>query len=290
MRRASCMSLGTAGQRGCRCHPAKCNGKKAAENTAKPALLPHETNGCCPNARQFLLAFPARTDGDALGMDGTQVAVLQQVHLPGPGRLRNSSSVSTACSNMLLHCRPDSHTHLHSAGGASTHHPPTPSWRPHDEVLGGLLQRQHALHRPAEGLGRHVVGDLLGLAAARRGRQGTSGCGGHPTGAMQLRLHSTKIGTPRAACRPRSWSSLTSRAKGSLRISRLVLRWYLRISRSATVPGRKRCGFSVRRQGQGVATQGDSTYVVGSNARRLRRQQLAASGPAAAASAALRTH
>jgi hypothetical protein len=37
---------------------------------------------------------------------------------------------------------------------------------------------------------------------------------------------------------------LTKRAKGIFRMSRLVLRWYLRISRSATVPGRKRCGFS----------------------------------------------
>lgn len=35
----------------------------------------------------------------------------------------------------------------------------------------------------------------------------------------------------------------TSLAKGSLRISKSVERWYLRISRSATVPGRKRCFF-----------------------------------------------
>ena len=33
------------------------------------------------------------------------------------------------------------------------------------------------------------------------------------------------------------------RSKGSLRMSSSVLFWYLRISRSATVPGRKRCGF-----------------------------------------------
>ena len=31
-------------------------------------------------------------------------------------------------------------------------------------------------------------------------------------------------------------------------MSRLVLRWYLRISRSATVPGRNRCGFSAYSQ------------------------------------------
>ncbi|PNT76630.1 hypothetical protein BRADI_1g50821v3 [Brachypodium distachyon] len=37
--------------------------------------------------------------------------------------------------------------------------------------------------------------------------------------------------------------SLTSRWKGSLRMSSSVLFWYLRISRSATVPGRKRWGF-----------------------------------------------
>jgi hypothetical protein len=37
----------------------------------------------------------------------------------------------------------------------------------------------------------------------------------------------------------------TSRAKGSLRISRSVDRWYLRISRSATVPGRYLCGFLI---------------------------------------------
>lgn len=54
------------------------------------------------------------------------------------------------------------------------------------------------------------------------------------------------LGQPNAPrCPP--GCSLTSRAKGSLRISRLVLRWYLRISRSATVPGRKRCGFSAAR-------------------------------------------
>ncbi|KAJ1282537.1 hypothetical protein BS78_03G060100 [Paspalum vaginatum] len=37
--------------------------------------------------------------------------------------------------------------------------------------------------------------------------------------------------------------SRTSRWNGSFRISSSVLFWYLRISRSATVPGRKRCGF-----------------------------------------------
>ncbi|RCV33606.1 hypothetical protein SETIT_7G095400v2 [Setaria italica] len=37
--------------------------------------------------------------------------------------------------------------------------------------------------------------------------------------------------------------SRTRRWKGSLRISSSVLFWYLRISRSATVPGRKRWGF-----------------------------------------------
>ncbi|KAL5660687.1 hypothetical protein ACJX0J_027812, partial [Zea mays] len=37
--------------------------------------------------------------------------------------------------------------------------------------------------------------------------------------------------------------SRTRRWKGSLRMSSSVLFWYLRISRSATVPGRKRCGF-----------------------------------------------
>ncbi|XBI07831.1 hypothetical protein VPH35_135671 [Triticum aestivum] len=37
--------------------------------------------------------------------------------------------------------------------------------------------------------------------------------------------------------------SRTRRWKGSLRMSSSVLFWYLRISRSATVPGRNRCGF-----------------------------------------------
>ncbi|WVZ59556.1 LOW QUALITY PROTEIN: hypothetical protein U9M48_009681 [Paspalum notatum var. saurae] len=37
--------------------------------------------------------------------------------------------------------------------------------------------------------------------------------------------------------------SRTRRWKGSFRIRSSVLFWYLRISRSATVPGRKRCGF-----------------------------------------------
>ena len=37
--------------------------------------------------------------------------------------------------------------------------------------------------------------------------------------------------------------SRTSRWNGSLRISSSVDFWYRRISRSATVPGRKRCGF-----------------------------------------------
>uniref|UniRef100_A0A8R7QW86 Uncharacterized protein n=1 Tax=Triticum urartu TaxID=4572 RepID=A0A8R7QW86_TRIUA len=37
--------------------------------------------------------------------------------------------------------------------------------------------------------------------------------------------------------------SRTRRWKGSLRMSSSVLFWYLRISRSATVPGRKRWGF-----------------------------------------------
>ena len=37
--------------------------------------------------------------------------------------------------------------------------------------------------------------------------------------------------------------SRTSRAKGIFLMSRSVERWYLRISRSATVPGLYRCGF-----------------------------------------------
>ena len=42
----------------------------------------------------------------------------------------------------------------------------------------------------------------------------------------------------------KSWAiSRTSRWKGSLRMSSSVDFWYLRISRSATVPGRYRCGF-----------------------------------------------
>ncbi|XBH97546.1 hypothetical protein VPH35_127201 [Triticum aestivum] len=42
----------------------------------------------------------------------------------------------------------------------------------------------------------------------------------------------------------KSWAiSRTRRWKGSLRMSSSVLFWYLRISRRATVPGRKRCGF-----------------------------------------------
>ncbi|KAF2925317.1 hypothetical protein DAI22_06g043200 [Oryza sativa Japonica Group] len=42
----------------------------------------------------------------------------------------------------------------------------------------------------------------------------------------------------------KSWAiSRTRRWKGSLRMSSSVLFWYLRISRSATVPGLKRCGF-----------------------------------------------
>lgn len=48
----------------------------------------------------------------------------------------------------------------------------------------------------------------------------------------------------------------TRRAKGILRISKLVLRWYLRISRSATVPGRKRCGFSAALNTRGSAHNG----------------------------------
>ena len=39
------------------------------------------------------------------------------------------------------------------------------------------------------------------------------------------------------------WTSRTNRWKGNLRISRSVVRWYRRISRSACVPGRNRCGF-----------------------------------------------
>ncbi|CAA7400273.1 unnamed protein product [Spirodela intermedia] len=42
----------------------------------------------------------------------------------------------------------------------------------------------------------------------------------------------------------KSWAiSRTKRWKGSLRISSSVLFWYLRISLSATVPGRNLCGF-----------------------------------------------
>ncbi|THU53895.1 hypothetical protein C4D60_Mb10t19200 [Musa balbisiana] len=42
----------------------------------------------------------------------------------------------------------------------------------------------------------------------------------------------------------KSWAiSRTRRWNGSFRMSSSVLFWYLRISRRATVPGRKRCGF-----------------------------------------------
>ncbi|CAL9058230.1 unnamed protein product [Musa banksii] len=42
----------------------------------------------------------------------------------------------------------------------------------------------------------------------------------------------------------KSWAiSRTRRWNGSFRMSSSVLFWYFRISRRATVPGRKRCGF-----------------------------------------------
>ncbi|KAF8733140.1 hypothetical protein HU200_015513 [Digitaria exilis] len=56
---------------------------------------------------------------------------------------------------------------------------------------------------------------------------------------MAQRLVSSKSPTryaSAASCRTRRWN-------GSLRMSSSVLFWYLRISRSATVPGRKRWGF-----------------------------------------------
>ncbi len=43
-------------------------------------------------------------------------------------------------------------------------------------------------------------------------------------------------------------SVLTNRWKGSLRMSRSVDFWYFRISRSATVPGRYRCGSARQHQ------------------------------------------
>ncbi|RCV33728.1 hypothetical protein SETIT_7G105500v2 [Setaria italica] len=68
---------------------------------------------------------------------------------------------------------------------------------------------------------------------------------------MAQRLVSSK--SPTSAATADDWKrrsvlkscaiSRTSRWKGSLRMSSSVLFWYLRISRSATVPGRKRWGF-----------------------------------------------
>lgn len=53
---------------------------------------------------------------------------------------------------------------------------------------------------------------------------------------------------------------LTSRANGSFLMSRLVVRWNLRISRSATVPGRNRCGFSAHHQGSKSSGQTAPQY------------------------------
>ncbi|OQU86287.1 hypothetical protein SORBI_3003G065001 [Sorghum bicolor] len=68
---------------------------------------------------------------------------------------------------------------------------------------------------------------------------------------MAQRLVSSK--SPTSAATAEDWNrrsvlkscaiSRTSRWNGSFRISSSVLFWYLRISRSATVPGRNRCGF-----------------------------------------------
>ena len=82
------------------------------------------------------------------------------------------------------------------------------------------------------------------------GRVACQGSTHHPLGrAVPLQLNSIAKHSEHRN-RPPTQLPLTSRAKGSLRISRLVLRWYLRISRSATVPGRKRCGFSAAGQAQ----------------------------------------
>ena len=63
-------------------------------------------------------------------------------------------------------------------------------------------------------------------------------CGGS-SGACRRRKHTQLEHHPQARARvcPATASRLTSLEKGSLRMSSSVLRWNLRISRSATVPG-----------------------------------------------------
>lgn len=143
-----------------------------------------------PPAQRGTRKGTRRTDGDALGVDGAQVAVLQQVHHEVLCALRNvtanQSSGSKAITSTLLTPPTKCAACLHAillrrvymlpqctckrsaarihARAAALHGVSCAHWM-HRFRTGNmyLLKRQQALRRPPEGLRREDVGDLAYL-------------------------------------------------------------------------------------------------------------------------------
>ncbi|CAL9094961.1 unnamed protein product, partial [Musa acuminata var. zebrina] len=108
-----------------------------------------------------------------------------------------------------------------------------------------ILQSLRRLYDMHEGIGRLSSP----LPADPTGELDILGHDGYPLGvngteasAASCRAETAELWKRRSVLK--SWAiSRTRRWKGSFRMSSSVLFWYLRISRSATVPGRKRWGF-----------------------------------------------
>ena len=229
MRRASCRSLGT----------------ERREDVG--SAIRHGGAHCVRAAGQAL------TDGDALGVDGAQVAVLEQVHHEV---LHGLQTADSACE-------------LSRDGGLAQ---PTPETH--------LLQCQQRLRRPPERLRRQVVCNLADLGG--RGAE-ASNCERPPPPSPVPQHTASRVSQAGGGGQCRRLRR-TRRANGSLRTSRSVLFWNLRISFSARVPGRYRNGFRVlATPPAGVAAAAAAAPAAGGAKRQV-------SGPAMGRAAADKEH